>query len=97
MLATKARKSLGRCAIIEAATTIEASLPKTQKAIREQIDQAADLLADAMRRLHGGTWSARVDHKLGFVLISPLPARSAASERRKSACGRGLADFRPYA
>lgn len=32
---------------------------------------SADLLAQQMQDLHGGSWIAHVDHSSGFILIRP--------------------------
>lgn len=43
--------------------------PAASPATRERVDAAADALAKALGDLHGGQWSATVDHACGFVLI----------------------------
>lgn len=40
------------------------------------IHKAASNLAATMARLHGGDWSAHVDHSTGFILIQPRPSRA---------------------
>jgi hypothetical protein len=43
---------------------------------RRRVDEALSALAAAMANLHGGQWTAHVDHEVGFVLVSPLKARA---------------------
>lgn len=51
---------------------VVAAAPATPK-IETQATATANAraLAKAMARLHGGQWTAHVDHEAGFILIRP--------------------------
>lgn len=42
--------------------------------VRRRIEDALSVISAAMTELHGGQWTAHVDHDAGFVLISPQRA-----------------------
>lgn len=69
---TNSRRSLLAAAF---AAPAAATLPALAMAKTDQIQEAADALAAAMARRHGGTWVACADHDPGFVIICPRTAR----------------------
>jgi len=44
-----------------------------------QFDEALRAVANAMSAMHGGQWTAHVDHDAGFILIRARPARARLS------------------
>lgn len=38
-------------------------------AAQAEVCAAAEYLADAMRRIHGGSWRIQIDHEVRFVMI----------------------------
>ena len=43
---------------------------------KDVVQEAADNLARAMSKRHGGKWAALVDHDTGFIMIKPRPSRA---------------------
>jgi hypothetical protein len=68
---TPRRSLLAGLAGVAAAPVAAASPQPTQEAVN--VDARA--LASAVARLHGGRWTAHVDHDTGFILIRPRMGR----------------------
>lgn len=62
---------VGRRAVLSALVAT-ALAGKTQAAPGpyEQVELAANALAEALERLHGGKWHVRISHTLGYVSVS---------------------------
>lgn len=72
------RQSLKRRVVIGAFAA--AATPTCDLAVenrRRNIEEALSAVSAAMADLHGGQWTAHVDHDAGFILVSPQkgPAR----------------------
>lgn len=44
---------------------------------QDRITAALTEIKEAMAKIHGGTWVAKVDHESGFILVRPRLDRSA--------------------
>lgn len=52
------------------ATAVIAEVAEGAPQSTDKVRQCAEMLAEAMRERHGGSWSIQVSHETGFVAVS---------------------------
>jgi hypothetical protein len=50
-----------------------------------EVQTAADLLAEAMRKIHGGSWRVQVEHESTFVMVAQIGDKSRVKPKPESA------------
>lgn len=58
------------------------SLAQRARIVNNTIKNLSEVVADAMKEMHGGTWRAVIDHENGFITIRPDTEKAIAKPRR---------------